>query len=127
MFCVLGLPWPVVTKAQFQRENNVEALKVAAINDIDLSTSMVPPLNRSTIKLQLIQRTPIQFRLCVLLNGLRLFRLANAIAISVAARMRWQVKQEILAYKRREVDRLRPRQLGVHGKCGHSDFVREFF
>src|SRR5882724_597457 len=41
--------------------------------------------------------------------------------------MRWKIKQEILAYKRREVDRLRSRQLRMHGKCGHSDFVREFF
>ena len=112
MFCVLGLPWQVATKAQFRRENNVSTLQ---------------RLNGSTIKLQLIQRTPIQFALCVLLNGLQLFPLANTVAISVAARMRWQVKQKILPHKRREVDRFRAIQLHVHGKSRYFNFVYKFF
>ena len=60
-------------------------------------------------------------------NGLRLFPHANAIAISVAARMRWQVKQEILAHHRREIDRFRAMQLDVHGKSRYFNFVHKFF
>src|SRR5262249_17498811 len=35
--------------------------------------------------------------------------------------------QEIFAHKRREIDRFRPRQLCMHGKSGHSNFVYKFF
>ena len=55
------------------------------------------------------------------------FAFADMITISVAARMRRQVKQEILAHKRREIDHLRPVQLGVDGKCRHLNFVHKFF
>jgi hypothetical protein len=39
--------------------------------------------------------------------------------------MRGQVEQEVLAHKRRQVDRLRSVQLGVHSKCGHLNFVHK--
>src|SRR4029077_13690447 len=62
---------------------------------------------------------------CILLNGLRLFRLANAIAICVATWMRWQVEQKVLANTRREVDLLGAMQLGVYGECGHLNVVHK--
>src|SRR6266545_4338739 len=39
--------------------------------------------------------------------------------------MRGQVEQEVLAHKRRQVDRLRSMQLCVHSKCGHLNFVHK--
>ena len=61
------------------------------------------------------------------LRSLRFFPLANTIAISVAAWMCWQVKQEILSNKRREIDRFRSIQLYVHGESRYFNFVNKFF
>jgi hypothetical protein len=91
-----------------------------------VSISPLQRFNTSTVQLQLIQGAPIRFLLCIFLHSLQLFPLANAIAISVAAWMGWQVEQEVLAYKRREIDRLWPMQFSVHGKCGHLNFVYKF-
>ena len=60
-----------------------------------------------------------------MLNGLQLFRLANTIAISVATWMRWQVEQKVLAYKWRQVDRLRPMQFGMYGERWHLNIVHK--
>jgi hypothetical protein len=86
--------------------------------------------NDSTFRnLQLIQCAPIRFALagpCArFCEGLR--RFANAAAIAVATRMRGQIEQQILSQKRRQIDRLRPVQLRVQGKCRHLDLVYKFF
>src|SRR5437868_630000 len=115
MFCVLGLPWQAVTKACRLNKTNVIR-----------NSKFVIRCNDSTVlDLQLIQRTPIQFSLCILLDGLLLFRLANTIAICVATWMRWQIEQKILAKKRREVDRLGATQLSMYGECGHLNVVHK--
>jgi len=63
----------------------------------------------------------------VLRRGFDLLWLANSAGISVATRVGRQIQQKVLAHEWREIDRLRPAQLGVHGKCRHLNLVHKFF
>ena len=52
---------------------------------------------------------------------------ANSIAFPVATRIRGQIQQDVLSNEGREIDRLRPGELGVEGELRHANRMHKTF
>ena len=80
------------------------------------------------LEFQLIQRAPVWRSLFD--DAIRPGRdcprgIANSAALAIAMRIGRQIEQNVFSHERREIDHLRPGQLGVNGKSRHLDLERK--
>ena len=87
MFCVLGLPCQAAMKARSRGKTTSHLRDPSKSYKVKAGT-----IYGSALQLQLIQFAPIWFALRIPVRAFEVLCLTNAISISVATRVRWQVQ-----------------------------------